>query len=496
MDSLVTRFHEAVARLDALIAATPSPLDTSREAVQRRAAERMERVTVFLDFLGSPAAKIPKIHVGGTSGKGSTTTALASILNAAGYRTGVHTSPYLQSASEKLQWNNHLIEADRFVRLVDTLFEKLEEFPHRAGMTYGEAWIALVMLFLEDIEADVAIVEVGAGGRFDLTNVIESELAIITSIGIDHVSTLGDTMEAIAWHKAGIIKSKQLALSAVKDPTARAPITDEAAKTGAFLYEIDLDAEISDVVMTEIRTDWVEATTGDQWTIGMAGRFQARNGQTARSAARILSDHGWSISRQAIQDGLAWARIPGRAELMPHRPRIMLDGAHNAQKVSALAADLPDLLPRATEANRIVILGTLEAKQVDDIVSSVLPHADVLIATTPQVLAKESKTAAALAEAARDGGFVNPIIVEPDPFEAVEQALSIADADRGDAILVTGSLYLVGNIRDRFYPRDQVISQHTSWPRVSDHDEELLRNFGQTCATGNNVSVEVTWGSS
>jgi dihydrofolate synthase/folylpolyglutamate synthase len=156
MPDSVARFHDAVNRLDALIVATPARDDTSREAVQRRARKRMDRLRAFLRFLGDPAAGIPKVHVGGTSGKGSTTTAIAAILTAAGYRTGVHTSPYLQVASEKLQVDGELIEADVFVRLADHLLDRLLAFPDADHITYGEAWIALVMLFLEEIAADVA----------------------------------------------------------------------------------------------------------------------------------------------------------------------------------------------------------------------------------------------------------------------------------------------------------------------------------------------------
>jgi dihydrofolate synthase/folylpolyglutamate synthase len=148
MPDSVARFHDAVNRLDALIVATPAREDTSREAIRQRARERMTRLRAFLEFLGSPAADIPKVHVGGTSGKGSTTTAIAAILAAAGYRTGVHTSPYLQVASEKLQVDGELIEADRFARLVDHLLDRLSEFPMANHITYGDAWIALVMLFL------------------------------------------------------------------------------------------------------------------------------------------------------------------------------------------------------------------------------------------------------------------------------------------------------------------------------------------------------------
>ncbi|HEV2128197.1 MAG TPA: Mur ligase family protein [Thermomicrobiales bacterium] len=461
---LLERYHEAIDRLDALIASTPSRTDTSREAVRRRAAERMGRLRNFLAFLGDPAAAIPKIHIGGTSGKGSTTTALAAILSAAGYRTGAHTSPYLQVPSEKLHFDGDLIDAERFVRLVDHLLAALAEFPDADHITYGEAWIALVMLFLEDIGAEVGIIEVGAGGRFDLSNIVDPELAIITSVGIDHTNTLGDTIEQIAWHKAGIIKPGRLALSTVDDPRAQPFMREEAAAVGACLREVDMATAIRDIQLSDIETSWVEAATGQRWTIGMAGRFQARNGQAAREAARMLAQRGWRIADAAIDRGLRAARIPGRAERMPGEPRTMLDGAHNAQKVTALAADLPELLPVPEGARRIIVLGALEAKQVREALATLLPHADMLIATSPRVFGKEARAADDLAALAREVGFGDRALPIADPREALERARTVSKPGRADAILVTGSLYLVGNIRDLWYPADRIAMAGTPWP--------------------------------
>jgi dihydrofolate synthase / folylpolyglutamate synthase len=461
---LIARYHAAVDRLDALITNTPSRPDTSREAVRLRAMERAARLDAFLAFLGRPAAGIPKVHIGGTSGKGSTTTALAAILTAAGYRTGVHTSPYLQVPSEKLQVDGHLIEAERFVRLVDQLLAALADFPDADHITYGEAWIALVMLFLEDVSADVGIVEVGAGGRFDLTNVIDPELAVITSVGIDHTATLGDTIEEIAWHKAGIIKPGRVALSTVDDARAQPLLRQEAATVGAELHEIDLDSAIRDIRTNENIASWRETGTGREWMTGMAGRFQARNGQTALEAARLLTRRGWRIDDAAIIRGLQAARIPGRAEMMPGFPRTMLDGAHNAQKVSALASDLPDLLPVAGDARRIIVLGALEAKQVEATLATLRPYADVLIATSPQVFGKETRAAEEVATIASRVGFGSQALMSPDPRQALELARSLARVSHGDAVLVTGSLYLVGNIRDTWYAADRIVMESTPWP--------------------------------
>lgn len=475
---LLARYHTAVRALDGLIAANPTPTDRSRDALQARAMERMGRLRALLAFLGNPASGVPIVHVGGTSGKGSTTTAIAAILTAAGYRTGVHTSPYLQVPSEKLQVDGDLVDAERFVRLVDQLLAALRRFPDADHITYGEAWVALVMLFLDDVRADVGVIEVGAGGRFDLTNIVYPALSVITSVGLDHTATLGETIPEIAWHKAGIVKPGAPALSAVTDPDAIGPIHAEAATTGAALTELDPDAAITDIAVAPTRTAWTERASGQRWESAMAGAFQARNGQTAIAAARLLRPAGFTISDAAIAAGLWRARIAGRAETMHGSPSTLLDGAHNAQKIAALADDLPALLPVHPGGRRVVVLGVLETRQGDPIIAALLPHMDELIVTSPRVLAKEGRSAASLAATAHDLGFTGAVHLRPDPSTALDFARTIAG--ERDTVLVTGSLYLVGNVRERWYRSDDIVLQHSSWPHPVADSESSPRPVAST----------------
>jgi dihydrofolate synthase/folylpolyglutamate synthase len=241
--TLLARFHDATARLEALIEATPTPVDSSREAVQARAAYRMGRLRRFLDVLGNPHQGYPIVHVGGTSGKGSTTTTIAAILTAAGYRTGLHTSPYLQTPAEKLQVGGRLVDPEQYVNLIDRILAAHDEWiaAGEDALTYGEAWFALTALFYRENAVDVAVLEVGAGGRFDLTNIVDPVLSVITSVGIDHTHTLGNTIESIAWHKAGIVKPGVPAVTAVTNPAALALIVAEAESCGSSLTIIDPD---------------------------------------------------------------------------------------------------------------------------------------------------------------------------------------------------------------------------------------------------------------
>lgn len=465
MTTLFERYHAASSRMDRLIEMTPSPTDSSREAVQERAVERMGRLLRFLERLGNPHRGYPIVHIGGTSGKGSTSTTLTSILNEAGYRTGLHTSPYLQTPLEKLQVEGRLASANAFVEIVETFFAEHDRWLEdgEEALTYGEGWSVLTWLFFRREKVEVAVVEVGAGGRFDLTNILEPALSIITSVGFDHTQTLGNTIEQIAWHKAGIIKPGVPALSAVPNPVAQAIVEAEAREVGSPLARLEFTTDIGAVSTGPEGTTWTDTRSGERHQMRMCGTFQARNGQTAVDGARILREAGLSIPDDAIERGLLRSRIPGRAEFVSAPVPVLLDGAHNPEKLSALAEDIPALLPSIEGGRRITVVGLLDAKKGDEMLRALVPVVDALVVTSPQVLGKEAKAAATLESLAEDAGFGGEIAIEPDPTMAVERALSMAREDR-DQIVVTGSLYLVGNVRERWYPEREIVEQRTPWP--------------------------------
>jgi dihydrofolate synthase/folylpolyglutamate synthase len=458
----VSAYWEAAARLDTLIETAPEQMDTSRPAVQARAEVRMARLRRFLDQVGYPLAGMPIVHVGGTSGKGSTSTAIASMLAAAGYRTGLHTSPYLQVPSEKIQIDGRLISPERFIALTERVLDAHTQWMAKGELqlTYGEVWIALMALAFRDAEVDVAVIEVGAGGRFDLTNVVTPVLSVVTSVGIDHTATLGPTIADIAWHKAGIVKPGIPAISAVAHPEAARIVRTEAETVGAPFTWVDTATRVTGIEVGERSTSWRDAASGEVFEIGLAGSFQAVNGMVAVEAVRTLSEVGFEIDEAAIRRGLMAAAIPGRAEIMPGTPQVLLDGAHNDDKVAALVADLDRLLPVA--GRRIAVVGALESKTAESMLGSLLPHVDVVITTSPKVLAKAGREADALAETARSLGHPVEVMSEPSPADAVSRAIAMAGAD--DAVLVTGSLYLVGNVRERWFHADDIIKTGTPWP--------------------------------
>jgi dihydrofolate synthase/folylpolyglutamate synthase len=464
----LARFHRATARIEALIESTPTATDSSREAVQARAVFRTARLMRFLQRLGNPHQGYPIVHVGGTSGKGSTSTAIAAILTSAGFTTGLHTSPYLQTPAEKLQINGRLISSDMYVALCDQLLEAHESWlaAGEEALTYGEAWIALTMLFFRECVVDIAVLEVGAGGRFDLTNIVKPAVAVITSVGIDHTATLGNTIPDIAWHKAGIIKHGIPAVTGVTHPEALQIIRDEAIEVDAPLTVVDPDVSAANIATDRQGTTWTDGMTGLTHHIALRGRFQARNGALALAAVQALREQGFHIPDEAVERGLQSARIPGRVELIDEPGAlVMLDGAHNAEKVAALAEDVPSLLP-VGEGKRIGVLGVLEAKQAQEMIGSIVAVLDVLVVTSPQVTAKEGRSAVDMADMVRQAGFHGPVHIEPDPATALNLALELANEANGSAVLVTGSLYLVGNVRERWYRTDDVILERSSWPAL------------------------------
>ncbi len=420
------RYRKAVARSDAL--GMGESLDPRLTSFRQRAEHRLDRMREMLAALDDPLSATPIVHVAGTSGKGSTATAIASILTAAGYRTGLHTSPYLQVATEKLQIDRELIDASAFARLVERTLDPLEE----AGFqpSYGQLWMAMVLSWFEQEMVDVAVIEVGAGGRFDLSNVVHPMVSVITEIGFDHTETLGHTIEEIAWHKAGIIEPATPVVAAVSDRTALQVIAGEVRTQGADLHRV----------------------------IPTPGDFRRTNEATARLAVELL---GFDVDPAEFAEGFAHSRLPGRTEAVQQHPTVVLDGAHNPQKIASLAQWFAREYPRSRP---VVVAGFLESKNARDMLDTLSPLASALVLTEPRIADKPASPAAMLARLVQDLDFEGSVEIEPDPAAAVELAIT-QSRETGQPVLVTGSLYLIGNVRGRWYPDDAVLLQRTPWPR-------------------------------
>lgn len=440
-----------------LINGPPSPAPGSTpQDIRQRALDRIARLRAFLDFLGNPHLQYRTVHIGGTSGKGSTTSLVASILDASGYRTGSHFSPYLQVATEKLQINGNIASAARYARLIQTMSEAVERWEAlgHPRPTYGEFWVAMTFLYFAEEKVDIGVIEVGAGGRFDLTNVVEPEVAAVTSVGYDHVVTLGPTLADIAWHKAGIIKSGAAAVTGVTNPEALSVIQAEADKLGVALEVVRPGASFKDVATSRDGTSFLDPVSGRRFETRLSGQFQAANAALAMAAARALTDP--RITDDTIAAGLAAARFPGRMEIVQESPLVILDGAHNPDKIGHMIQSLPTI---AGKRRVVLVFGVLESKSYAEMYETLRPHVGALVATSPEVFAKPPAGAEDIARLVTED---IPVATENNPLVAIERALDMAGPD--DVVLVTGSLYLVGNIRERWYPTNHILEQGTCWP--------------------------------
>jgi dihydrofolate synthase/folylpolyglutamate synthase len=406
----------------------------------------------MLYALGNPQRNYPTVHVTGTSGKGSTAAAIAAMLTTAGYRVGLRTSPYLQVATEKLQIGPCLIDAfsfgDMVARVLTTAAQLFPLEQTDPPISYAEVWSVLGYWWFAERKVDLAVVEVGAGGRFDATSVIDPVVSVITSVGLDHLVTLGPTIADIAWHKAGIIKP------------------------GATVVVGDLPAEALSIVAAEANSAAVDIVrVGDlddsrpRIRSGVRG-FRTRNAEVASAVAAVLRQRGFAIPEGAIRCGIELARLPGRFERMPGTvdPPVWIDGAHNEDKIAALTAEATSLWigrPRP-----IIVFGMLRSKDPLRLLAKLGSAASTMVLTEPSVHGKPSFAAGALAGAVTASGFAGAIHVEPDPHAAVLLAENVARSE-GSSVLVTGSMYLAGQVRSRWFRDHDIVLQRTPWPTAS-----------------------------
>lgn len=391
----------------------------------------LERIRPLLRNLGYPQDAFRSVHVAGTNGKGSTASFLAAILQVAGQQVGLFTSPHLVSFTERFRVNGSDIAEDNLAMLAERVLSAAEP-----QTTFFEVATALACLHFAESGVDLAVLEVGMGGRFDATNAVDGELAVITPISLDHCAYLGDTLAAIAGEKAGIIRRGRPVVAAAQGPEARQVLVDSCRDLGAPLYGEGLDFSAvwdgDSLAYRGLNT----IVTGLKPGIG--GRFQATNAALALAAAEVLATAaGIPITPEALRTGIAAARWPGRMELFPGPPRLLLDGAHNPAGALALAQELAQL----PHGRLILVVGVMGDKDAAGILAPLLPLAAELIAVSPLVdRALAAAEMAAQVEAAgyhcRVGGTV---------AAGIDLAATLAEGD--DLVVVCGSLFVVGEAR-------------------------------------------------
>ncbi|MDI3341460.1 MAG: Mur ligase family protein [Sphaerobacter sp.] len=457
----LARYQWAADYINGLIQRPPTPPPgTPLEAIRARALARMDRLRDFLAFLGNPQDRYRVAHIGGTSGKGSTAAMLAGILRAAGYRVGLHVSPYLQVETEKLQIDGHLLSGARFADHVESIAAAVARWVQtgREPLTYGEFWVALTLWAFACEGVDWAVVEVGAGGRFDLTNVLLADVAVITSVGLDHVATLGETIPEIAWHKAGIIKPGRPVVTTVDDPAALDVIGREAGALNAPLTHLMPERDFQVLASDASGTRLLDLPSGSVIHVPLPGDFQGANAAAAIAAARALRDlPRGPIDIATIAAGVASTRFPGRMEIVQQHPRVVLDGAHNPDKMASLVSNL-DRLGRPSR--RIVVFGCLDSHDYVTMARLVARAADEVIVTAPSATQRANAPTQVLADTIAAAGRPVRVVVEPE--EAITAALARARPE--DEVVATGSLYLVGAVREHWYPSADIVLACNSWP--------------------------------
>jgi dihydrofolate synthase/folylpolyglutamate synthase len=404
-------------------------LGTIDETVSRRTSYKLDRMRVFLRELGDPHRAYPTIHVGGTSGKGSTCTMIAGALQAAGKRTGLHTKPHLHAMTERARIDGAPIGPERFAALLDAMMPAIERTVVQCGRpTYYETLLGLAFKYFADERADVAVIEVGLGGRLDGTNVIEPVVAAITSIGYDHTDVLGTTLEAIAFEKAGIAKPGVPLVLASVPPAARAVVERYAGEVGAPIVYVSDAARRS----------------AAQLSLQVIGIFQREN---AATAVTVLEQLGGELrpSRDEVARAFGEVALPGRMELFSGHPSVVFDIAHNIEKAASLVASLRETFP-ARRIHYVVAIG--ESKDARRILEILAGLPSTFTFTSFAATGRRAIRPQRLATIAQSfGGWGRAI---SDPVEALTVARRLAAAD--DVVVVTGSTFVVAGLREWYVP--------------------------------------------
>jgi dihydrofolate synthase/folylpolyglutamate synthase len=406
----------------------------------------IENITVLAEDLGRPHCVMPCAHIAGTNGKGSTAAMLESILRAAGIRTGLYTSPHLELINERIRINGENISDQDFAAAWTGVSASIESLMASGKLsahpTFFECVTAMAFLAFAGHQVDFAIYEVGMGGRFDATNIVTPEVAVITPIDFDHENYLGHSIEEIAAEKTGIIKANAWVVSAAQRPEALSVVARRCAEMNARLVEADAEWRIEDLKTSSgyYSAAATFAHTSRKLAIApaLSGRFQIQNALTAATTARLLTERGFPIGDEAIERGIATTQWPGRLERISDRPDVYLDGTHNP----AGARELLRFWEENFSGRRIfLVYGAMRDKAVDEIAGLLFPRAEAVILTMP----RQSRAISASLLSEITGHFAKNSIVVPDPLEAVERAIALADPD--GVVFASGSLYLVGDIR-------------------------------------------------
>ncbi len=440
---------------------------------------KLDRMRELLRRLGDPQDKTPIVHIAGTKGKGSTAAMIAAALSAAGYVTGLFTSPHLESVLERIAVGGVSCKPEDFAEIIAEIAPAVEDMDAEAnevidrsndspartesptsdeaffpphGPTYFEILTAAAFVHFAKKKTDAAVIEVGLGGRLDSTNVCTPQLAVITSVGFDHTEQLGNTLAAIAGEKAGIVKPNVASISGVTESTSQAVVRSICKERNSAVAELETDFDFTYVPPKNLETaeshgriDVFSKTAASSWRmtdveVSLHGRHQAKNAAIAVAALFELRRQGWNVSDDAIRTGLKSLQWPGRVEIVRRRPTVILDAAHNPDSAEALVRTIQESFH--TE-RRFLILAATAGKDLSGMLTHFIPFFNEIFITryvsNPRAVPPEE----ALAEAQRICGREYPTFSDP---QSAWQAVSRI-ASSGDLICIAGSFFIVGEMR-------------------------------------------------
>jgi dihydrofolate synthase/folylpolyglutamate synthase len=403
----------------------------------------LERIESLLDDMGRPHEGYPIIHVAGTNGKTSTSRLTTLLLVAHGLATGTYISPHLQRVEERLSINGHIASEEQFALSISDVaaFARLREDTGRDANTYFELTTAAAFAFFADQAVNAGVLEVGLGGRLDATNVVDAEVCVLTSIGIEHTEYLGEDVATIAGEKVAIAGLNSILVSGPLPDAALDVAESRARELGIQHRHYGKDFSVLDAERGV--GGWMATIAGAEETyeeifLPLHGRYQLVNLANAVAATEALV--GRKLDVESVRDAAGAATMPGRMEPLGRNPLVMVDGAHNADGVSVLAESLVEEYPTTRWH---LVLGVMGDKNVEAMVESLAPLVDGIVVTAPE--SERAVPPVVLAE--RVSGLVDvPVLVARDVGDALDMAK--ADAGPGGSVLVAGSLYLVGEVRE------------------------------------------------
>jgi dihydrofolate synthase / folylpolyglutamate synthase len=406
--------------------------------VDRRAAPTLDRTRALVGLLGSPQESYPEIHLTGTNGKTSVARMTSALLEASGLSVGTYTSPHLEDVNERIVWNSEPVDDATMAQLLSRIADIEDHLPDRPS--YFEILTAAALTWFSDVAVDVAVIEVGVGGTWDATNVVDGRVAVITNVSIDHVEYLGPTREQIAADKAGIVKPGSTLVLGETD-AGLVPLFVDRGATRVLTRATDFGVTGNRLAHSGRQVDlFTPDARYDGVYLPLHGAYQADNAAAALAAADSFLER--PLPEDTVSEAFATVRSPGRLEVLGHQPLVLLDGAHNVAGAHALQAALTEEFP---ESPRTLVIGLLREKEPHEMLEALdAKHAARLVCCRPP--SPRALDPAVVAAAGADVG-VDPARIET--FDTVDDAVARARTVTDDdaQIVVTGSLYTVGAAR-------------------------------------------------